>query len=396
MNTTTLAILVIASYAISIRVSLFERINQHDPVFQLAADTISWHQKGVNWLIDAQSPNGGWGAGSHANQNLRDPHAVQTDPATTAFAAMTLMEAGGPLNENPYQKQILKALNRILQDIDQRPSDGRITSLTGTQPQVKLGANIDASIALEFLTKIRQQIHDPEYEEKIDTAAVICINMLQAKQNPNGSWADGGWAPVLQSAMANNALQSATTGYAISDSVLIRGSRYQASNFTMDGINVSEGAGVPLYVLTSTQRATAEEAKEAGIILDEAVVTGLKVTLEEKDLSYAIQTTGVKRDKAKRLAKSYIINKSVTKELQKEEIWDGFGSNGGEEYLSYKMNSESLEKQGYDDWLKWRHDIEPKFKQAQNSNGSWSGYHCITSPVFCTAAVLLAWYGDEY
>lgn len=26
--------------------------------------------------------------------------------------------------------------------------------------------------------------------------------------------------------------------------------------------------------------------------------------------------------------------------------------------------------------------------KAQNGDGSWSGHHCITSPVFCTAAVV--------
>ena len=72
-------------------------------------------------------------------------------------------------------------------------------------------------------------------------------------------------------------------------------------------------------------------------------------------------------------------------------IWEGFGNNGGEEYLSYMMTSEAIAQQGKDEWLKWKQSIEPKFKQSQNPNGSWSGHHCITSPVFCTAAILQAW-----
>jgi len=47
-----------------------------------------WDMNAVRWLLEAQSPNGGWGAGSHAYQDVRDPHAVQTDPATTSFAAL--------------------------------------------------------------------------------------------------------------------------------------------------------------------------------------------------------------------------------------------------------------------------------------------------------------------
>src|SRR5688500_6386896 len=50
--------------------------------------------RGVQWLVEAQHGNGGWGAGSHAKQHLRDPHHVATDPATTAFVAMALVRSG--------------------------------------------------------------------------------------------------------------------------------------------------------------------------------------------------------------------------------------------------------------------------------------------------------------
>jgi len=133
----------------------------------------TWDQSAINWLLEAQSPNGGWGAGSHAYQNITDPHLVQTDPATTSFAAMALLKAGGPLNENPYKEQIMKALDRLLSDIDKRPDNGRITSLEGTQPQVKLGIHIDASMALQFLTEMRDQIDDKALGTREDNAANI-------------------------------------------------------------------------------------------------------------------------------------------------------------------------------------------------------------------------------
>ena len=176
-------------------------------------DQPAWAKSALDWLVEAQSPNGGWGAGSHSYQNVRDPHLVKTDPATTSFAAMALLKAGGSLDANPYQKQILKALDRILSDIDDRPSNGRITSLEGTQPQVKLGIHIDASMALQFLTEMSDQITDTDLQKKIDEAAEVCIQLIQGSQNHDGGWAGGGWAPVLQSAMANNALERAQTKY---------------------------------------------------------------------------------------------------------------------------------------------------------------------------------------
>src|SRR5438093_8417635 len=30
-------------------------------------------EKGIDWIVSAQHPNGGWGAGSHAHQDVRDP-----------------------------------------------------------------------------------------------------------------------------------------------------------------------------------------------------------------------------------------------------------------------------------------------------------------------------------
>ena len=96
---------------------------------------------------------------------------------------MALLKSGGPLSSNPYQEEIKKALDRILKDIDARPDNGRITSLTGTQPQVKLGIHIDASMALQFLTDIREQINDPIQEKKIDAAAEVCIQLLRRELN---------------------------------------------------------------------------------------------------------------------------------------------------------------------------------------------------------------------
>src|SRR5215203_4466240 len=45
-------------------------------------------QRGLVWMAQAQANNGGWGAGTHQHQDVRDPHAVSTDPATTALVAM--------------------------------------------------------------------------------------------------------------------------------------------------------------------------------------------------------------------------------------------------------------------------------------------------------------------
>lgn len=363
---------------------ILSNINTHEDD---KVDKADWEKNAIQWLVESQSPNGGWGAGSHQFQNLRDPHIVQTDPATTSFAAMALLKAGGPLKSNPYKTQIIKALDRILIDISNRPDNGRITSLDGTQPQVKLGMNIDASMALEFLTAVTGQLDDKELENKVGDAAKICIDLIQNSQNANGGWAGGGWAPVLQSAMANNALENADAKYDVNQKAIENSRKYQAENMQSG----EDAAGIPLYAVASAQRASSTEAKEASNFLPASVMSDFNNgVIEESVITKELEATGMTKEKAMRLAKSYAVNQASTKSLQSEAIWEGFGNNGGEEYLSYMLTSEALAQQNKDEWLKWKQNIEPKFKQSQNPNGSWSGHHCITSPVFCTAAIVQA------
>jgi len=394
MNTMFLAILVIASSLFIVTTPAHftdYSTDSSDPVkteIKIADPSKApWEQNAIKWLVESQSPNGGWGAGSHAYQNVRDPHMVQTDPATTAFAAMALLKAGGPLKDNPYRDQIMKAVNRILKDIEERPDNGRITSLDGTQPQVKLGIHIDASMALQFLTDVSEQIDDKALQDKVDHAAEICIDLIQGSQNANGGWAGGGWAPVLQSAMANNALENAQGKYDVDEKAIENSRKYQAENMSSG----EDAAGVALYAVASAQRATSAEAKEAISYLPASVQSDFSSgVIEEAVISKELQDKGMTKDKAERLAKSYAVNQASTKSLQSDKIWEGFGNNGGEEYLSYMLTSESLAQQSKDEWLKWKQAIEPKFKESQNENGSWSGHHCITSPVFCTAAIIQA------
>src|SRR5258706_9539706 len=40
-------------------------------------------EKGLTWIVKAQHPTGGWGAGSHSRQDVMDAQPVHPDPATT-------------------------------------------------------------------------------------------------------------------------------------------------------------------------------------------------------------------------------------------------------------------------------------------------------------------------
>src|SRR6185503_6363153 len=104
-------------------------------------------EKAVLWIVKGQHPDGGWGAGSHANQAERDPQAVVTDPATSAFTAMALLRAGHTPVSGEHREAVARAVERLIAIVEAAPADGpRITDLGGTQPQAKLGPYIDTSM----------------------------------------------------------------------------------------------------------------------------------------------------------------------------------------------------------------------------------------------------------
>ncbi len=80
---------------------------------------------------------------------------------------------------------------------------------------------------------------------------------------------------------------------------------------------------------------------------------------------------------------------SAKVQAQRADVMDGFGSNGGEEFLSYLQTGESMIIGKDNSWQQWYDNISGRMLKIQNNDGSWNGHHCITSPVFCTATSLL-------
>jgi hypothetical protein len=324
-------------------------------------------KKGLEWMGKAQAPDGGWGAGTHSRQDIVDPHAVTSDPATTALVAMSLLRTDNMLDKGTYSKNLEKATHFLLKITEECPDNQPyLTTLTGTQPQSKLGRNIDVILTAQFFTNIlRYNLNNAALKTRIEKALDKCVARIQKGQDQDGSWKDGGWAPVLQSALANNALESADdVGRKVDKTVMDRSRKYQNGNFDVNtnAAVTSKAAGVMLYGLSSTTRASAKESKRAQDLVDKAKKEG-KI-------------------------KDNVVNEENL-QSQRDDVLAGFGNNGGEEFMSFLMTGESLLMQGGDSWKKWYESTTGKLVNIQNQDGSWNGHHCITSPVFCTATCLL-------
>src|SRR5205085_5978127 len=73
------------------RTVMGEELSDDMYVFKTPERVMASIDRALVWIVNAQSNNGGWGAGSHSRQDIMDPHAVDTDPATTAMAAMAIL-----------------------------------------------------------------------------------------------------------------------------------------------------------------------------------------------------------------------------------------------------------------------------------------------------------------
>lgn len=358
-----------------------------------AETTPEFVNKALDWLAQAQHDDGTWGAGSSSRQNVRDPHAVKGDPATTSFAAMAFLRSGHTPKKGKYKEVVRRATEALVKIVEQAPAEGpRITNLTGTQPQAKMGAYVDTSLTARFLARVLNEFPKKDkLRKRVDKAIDKCIAKIESSQQKDGSWKGGGWAPVLQSSLAGQALEIAqAAGKDVDQDALERARRDQKKNFDPNSgkVKADAAAGVELYAFAGAQRATASETWEANDLLAKAKKEG-KLPQAAKPTAENLRKIGVREEKAKQLAQSVVQNEQQAKRVQNDNaLLTGFGNNGGEEFLSYLMTSESLVITGGDAWKSWDEKMHRRMRKIQSGNGSWTGHHCITSPVFCTSAVI--------
>ncbi|MFQ5654161.1 MAG: hypothetical protein ACE5GW_05480, partial [Planctomycetota bacterium] len=276
--------------------------------------------------------------------------------------------------------------------VDESPPEGpRIAGPRGTQPQAKLGELVDTVMAVHFFSRVMATLPaESDLARRVDRALDKCLAKLEGSQLASGGWGGGTWAGVLQSALGCTALEFAQAAGKSVDVAFITSAReHQKANFDASSgrAHASDSAGVELYAASSSQRAAAGEARAAADLLDDAKRQGQlppSAQVSEENL----RQIGVAGARARLLAGSYAQNRAIIARLSDEAMLRGFGSNGGEEYLSYMLTSESMLMTGGEDWQQWSDLIRKRLETIQSADGSWTGHHCITSPVFCTAAVV--------
>jgi len=347
---------------------------------------------GLAWMSEAQLPNGGYGAGSHNAQHIRDPHAVKADPATTAMVVQAFLRSGTRLNGGKYSKNLRDAIYYILETVENSPKNSPyITEVRGTQIQTKLGQNIDAVLTAQVLSNLVDRNLQGVDKKRVIRCLDICVAKIEEGTDASGRQKGAGWAGVLQSGLATSALESAqAVGADVEEEVIERTRNYQKNNYDAKSgsVKTDDGAGVMLYVVSNSVRATAKEARKVRDDFERAIREG-RIDKDATISAATLKKIGYDETSAIEYNASYEVYQSAKNKAQQSDVLNGFGNNGGEEFLSFLQTGESLIVNQDRDWKKWYDDMSGRILKIQNEDGSWNGHHCITSPVFCTATSIL-------
>ncbi|MCA9539302.1 MAG: hypothetical protein KC620_10475 [Myxococcales bacterium] len=354
-------------------------------------------QKGLDWLVAHQLNDGGWGQGEEsANMgSAMAGIAGQSNVADTCMSALALLRAGSTPTEGAHAKNINRGIDFVLGQIEASDENSlSVTSINGTRVQAKIGPNVDTFLSAQMLAEVDGKMGDPDRNARVRKALDKVLAKMEKNQRDDGGYAGNAWAPALSQAIATKGVnRAAQKGAKVSKQLRVRSEGWAKRKFNAEAksFDGADSAGVGLYAAAASvggladSNATnaAEEVhleKVARESPDEAVRANAKADLDRIAETRQAQTAA---------------QNALVAKMSDQQFMAGFGSNGGEEFLSYMLVSESLVAKGGTEWKEWDATMARNLGHVQNKDGSWTGHHCITGRNFCTAAALLVLMADR-
>jgi hypothetical protein len=359
-------------------------------------------KKGLAYLASQQQADGGWGQGGGwrigtTGRPQPSNTSKPSDGANTCIATLALLRGGSTPNQGEYASNVARALDYILTQVEKSESHSPfVTEARGTQVQAKIGTFADTFLAAVLLAELKGRVGDPERERRLAAALDKVIAKMECHQRPDGTFTGNqGWASILTQGLASKALNRARqAGAPVSDTALERAQMFAQKNvdartgqFSVD----ATAAGIALYSaganLSALQDAVNTYKAQEKAVREQASsgpTENLRVLARNKLLLFE---QAAENQKA--------ATSIVVKNLDNRRFIAGFGTNGGEEFLSYMNIGEALAVCGGADWEGWTRAMDDNLGRVQNADGSWAGHHCITGRTFCTAAAVLSLLTDR-
>jgi hypothetical protein len=358
--------------------------------------------KGFAYLIKQQHAGGGWRQGGGwrvgtqgsrvEGPDVEDP----ADVANTCVAAFALLRGGHTPREGEYCTQCRRGLDFIVTSVERSDTESLyVTDLRGTQVQHKIGEYVDTFLTAMVLAEAKGQMPDDAGEMRLSAALDKVIAKIERHQQADGTWNLRGWAPVVGFGLASAGLNRAKQrGAKVSDEVLQRVEKNSRDQYDRGSKSYGMGgsAGVPLYGTAShlgARQKTVDSYLAEKLELKRALAAG------ELPAADAVEAKAKVDYLDEMEARHDADMRDQYAQFKSARFVSGFGSNGGEEFLSYLHISESLLSKGGEEWEDWDRRMTENLERVQNADGSWAGNHCITGRTFCTATALLVLLGDR-
>lgn len=359
--------------------------------------------KGLRYLAGQQHADGGWsqgggwrsaaGGGRVEGVDVKDP----ADVANTCVATLAMWRAGNTPTTGEFAGHVLRGLDFVINHVERADVDSPfVTDLRDTQVQVKIGPYVDTFLCALVLAEVKGSMPDAESEQRLAAALDKVVHKMQTHQRADGTWdMRGCWAPIVGHALAAAGLNRAQQkGAAVADESLERSEQFSQAQFDAGSKSFSgEGsAGVPLYSTASHLSARQHSMNSYKTlkmkwrrVLDDERSSDAEKEIARDKLKYMDSAESSHEDS---LSSSYA-------SFRNKNFVEGFGCNGGEEFLSYLNISETLFIKGGTEWEEWNKGVTKNLASVQHADGSWTGHHCITGRTFCTAAALLVMLADR-
>jgi len=299
--------------------------------------------RGTRWLLSTMRPDGMIGADAEQRPDL----------SCTAIVGLSLVAQGNTPHGGPHSKELLKVLNATLIMSDWIPrGENRYKEITLVQR--KIGLNADRFLAALFLSQVLGEGGDAD--EDIRRTLEKLVGDICREQGKDGTWGNESWAPVLGTVLGWESLRAANS-----------------CGLKVDASATSAGEALRNHLQKSMERRDGwmhEFYKDASSIR-------------------VLYSMGYRQDP--------VFRDCVQRTLEFAQKDDRpFRLAGGEEYLAFFLVTECFLQRPDPQWQAWYPMVSEKIVDRQNTDGSWTGHHCITNRTFCTAAALLTLQSAHY
>lgn len=290
---------------------------------------------GIRWLISVMKSDGS--VGPDVNQ--------PPDLACTSIVGLALLAEGNTPRGGPHCSELRRVLHAVLDMLERRPTYLALEEQTLVQR--KIGSHAELFVAALFLSQVYGEA--PDDQADIRRALESLVVAISEAQRVDGTWGEDSWAPVLGTVLGWESLRAASSC----------GLRIEAS---------ARLAGEALHKQLGNQR----EDPRGWMHNFYKTAASIRV----------LYSLGYRDDPVFRESVEQILHFAKSDSRP-------FVAAGGEEYLAFFFVTECLLMEPDKAWRAWYPLVSENIVRVQNSDGSWSGHHCITSRTFCTAAALL-------